>query len=126
MTVPDYPNLLMVYGPNAQGGHGGSLISAAEIEIHYLVAHAARRCWSREIGAVESRRERYEDYSRQVDEIHERMIWSHPGMNTYYRNSRGRVTVATPWRVVDYWEMTRAANLDEYVVEPARALTETG
>jgi 4-hydroxyacetophenone monooxygenase len=125
MTVPDYPNLLMLYGPNAQGGHGGSLIGTAEMQTHYL-ASMLRQMLERGIGAIEPRRELYDDYNRRVDEAHEQMIWTHPGMDTYYRNSRGRVVVNTPWRVIDYWEMTRDADLDEYVVEPARALTETG
>jgi 4-hydroxyacetophenone monooxygenase len=125
MTVPDYPNLMMLYGPNAQGGHGGSLIGTAEMQTHYL-ASMLRQMLERGIGAIEPRRELFEDYNRRVDAAHEQMIWTHPGMDTYYRNSRGRVVVNTPWRVIDYWEMTRDANLDEYVVESARALTETG
>ena len=38
MTVPDYPNLLILYGPNAQGGHGGSLIGTAEMQTNYLAS----------------------------------------------------------------------------------------
>jgi 4-hydroxyacetophenone monooxygenase len=125
MTVPDYPNLFMLYGPNAQGGHGGSLIGTAEMQTHYAVS-LLRQMLERGIGAIEPRRELFEAYNRQVDEAHEQMIWTHPGMDTYYRNSLGRVVVNTPWRVVDYWQMTREADLGEYVTEPARALTETG
>ena len=124
MTVPDYPNLLMLYGPNAQGGHGGSLIGTAEMQTHYAVS-LLRQLLVRGIGAIEPRSDLHEQYSRRVDAAHERMIWTHPGMDTYYRNSRGRVVVNTPWRVVDYWQMTREAELDEYVTEPARALSET-
>jgi 4-hydroxyacetophenone monooxygenase len=29
------------------------------------------------------------------------------------------VVVTTPFRVVDYWHMTREADLDDYVVEAA-------
>jgi 4-hydroxyacetophenone monooxygenase len=125
MTVPDYPNLFMLYGPNAQGGHGGSLIGTAEMQTHYAVS-LLRQMLTGGIGAIEPRRDLYEEYNRRVDAAHEQMIWTHPGMDTYYRNSRGRVVVNTPWRVVDYWEMTREADLGEYVTEPARALTETG
>jgi 4-hydroxyacetophenone monooxygenase len=42
------------------------------------------------------------------------MIWTHPGMSTYYRNPKGRVVSVMPWRLVDYWGMTRAPDLDEY------------
>ena len=41
-------------------------------------------------------------------------------MTTYYRNSRGRVTVNSPWRVVDYWAMTKEPSLDDFVLHPAR------
>jgi 4-hydroxyacetophenone monooxygenase len=125
MTVPDYPNLLILYGPNAQGGHGGSLIGTAEMQTNYL-ASLLRQMLEHGIGAIEPRQELHDEYSRRVDAAHEQMIWTHPGMDTYYRNSRGRVVVNTPWRVVDYWQMTREADLGEYVTEPARALTSDG
>jgi 4-hydroxyacetophenone monooxygenase len=121
ITVPDYPNLLMIYGPNAQGGHGGSLIGTAEIQAHYVVS-LLRQMVERGIGAIEPRQEVYDAYNRRVDEAHAKMIWTHPGMATYYRNSRGRVVVNTPWRVVDYWGMTREADLGEYVVQPVRTM----
>jgi len=42
------------------------------------------------------------------------MIWTHPGMSTYYRNSSGRVFSAMPWRFVDYWRMTHDPDLRQY------------
>jgi 4-hydroxyacetophenone monooxygenase len=78
------------------------------------------RMLGRGLGAVEVREEVYAEYNRRVDEAHERMVWTHPAMETYYRNAHGRVVVTTPFRVVDYWHMTRTADLDDYVVEPVR------
>jgi 4-hydroxyacetophenone monooxygenase len=43
-------------------------------------------------------------------------------MDTWYRNAKGRVVTNSPWRVVDYWRMTHAADLDDFVVEPAAEL----
>ncbi|WFU38372.1 hypothetical protein QA640_28585 [Bradyrhizobium sp. CB82] len=45
---------------------------------------------------------------------HEAMIWTHPGMTTYYRNASGRVFSAMPWRFVDYWRMTHDPDLGDY------------
>ena len=42
------------------------------------------------------------------------MIWTHPGMTTYYRNSQGRVFSAMPWWFVDYWQMTHDVDLKDY------------
>ena len=53
---------------------------------------------------------------RAVDARHADMIWTHPGVSTYYRNSNGRVVLATPWSLLEYWQMTHAVDLDDYEV----------
>ena len=70
----------------------------------------------------EVRQEVHDDYVRRVDAEHEAMIWTHPGMSTYYRNKLGRVISVMPWRLVDYWAMTHAPKLDEYECIPASRL----
>jgi 4-hydroxyacetophenone monooxygenase len=62
------------------------------------------------------------DYTRQHDETHARRIWTHPGMTNWYRNRAGRVVSIMPWRVVDYWRMTREAHLDDFVTEARGAV----
>jgi len=47
------------------------------------------------------------------------LIWTHPGMTTYYRNKQGRVFSAMPWRFVDYWRMTHDPDLGQYRQTPA-------
>ena len=42
------------------------------------------------------------------------MIWTHPGLSTYYRNAAGRVISVMPWRLVDYWQMTRQAQREDF------------
>jgi 4-hydroxyacetophenone monooxygenase len=117
-TVPDFPNLFMLYGPNTQAGHGGSLLSLTESQLHYVIDLLSQML-DHGVGAIECRPEVHDAYNERVDAAHERMVWTHPGMSTYYRNSRGRVVVNTPFRIVDFWHLTRNADLSDYVVEPA-------
>ena len=42
------------------------------------------------------------------------MIWTHEGMTNWYRNAEGRVDTNSPWRLVDYWEMTLEPNPTDY------------
>ncbi len=70
----------------------------------------------RDIAAVEVRREVCDAYNERLDAAHERMIWTHPGMTTYYRNATGRVVTTMPSRQIDYWAMTRRADLDDFLV----------
>ena len=50
----------------------------------------------------------------EVDAAHAKMVWTHPGMSNWYRNAQGRITAAIPWRVVDYRNMVKHADLDAY------------
>ena len=56
----------------------------------------------------------YEDYNRRVDAEHAELVWTHGGMRNWYRNARGRVFAVMPWRLVDYWQMTREPRLEDF------------
>lgn len=120
-VVPDFPNLFTLYGPNLQPGHGGSLIFVVEMQVRYIM-DMIQKMLQDNIGAVEIRKEVHDEYNDKVDLAHEQMVWAHPGMTSYYRNERGRIVVNSPWRNVDFYQMTREANLEEYVAEPVGEL----
>ncbi len=119
-VVPSFPNFFCLYGPNTQFGHGGSLITVMERQMHYVMS-VLGQMFERHIAAVDVRQHVHDAYNHKVDQLHEGMVWTHRGMDTYYRNSRGRVVVNNPFRMVDFWKMVDVANLDEYVLTPATA-----
>lgn len=116
-VVPEFPNFFTLYGPNLQPGHGGSLIFVVEMQVRYIM-DMLRKMAELGHGAVEVRQDVHDRYNEDVAAEHENMVWTHPGMTTYYRNSRGRITINSPYRNVDFFEMTREVNLDDYVTEP--------
>jgi 4-hydroxyacetophenone monooxygenase len=118
-TVPGFPNLFMLYGPNTQQGHGGSLISAIECQVDYI-AKLARKMVEEDIAVIDVKRDVFECYNDQVHEAHQEMIWTHPGVDTYYRNAKGRVVVNSPFRLVDFWSMTKKSDLGDYQTYPSR------
>jgi 4-hydroxyacetophenone monooxygenase len=113
LNVPDFPNLFCMLGPNTGPAHGGSVIFQSECQSRYISACLVDMI-ERGIAAVDVRQEILDDYVSKVDAEHEAMIWTHPGMTTYYRNTSGRVFSAMPWRFVDYWAMTHDVDLDRY------------
>lgn len=117
MTTPDFPNLFIMFGPNINLGHGGSYMFAGECQARYI-AQLCGEIARRGGGAVEVRRDVHDGYNATVDDEHSRMIWSHRGMDTWYRNAAGRIVTNSPWRVVDYWAMTHDVDLSDFVVEP--------
>lgn len=118
ITVPDFPNLFITSGPGTALGHGGSFITIAECQVRYIVDLLVTMV-ERDLRAIEVRPEIEDTYRQRHDEAHRRMLWTHPGMTNWYRNAAGRVVSTMPWRIVDYWRMTRAADLDDYRLEPA-------
>jgi 4-hydroxyacetophenone monooxygenase len=119
ITVAGFPNLFLTSGPGTALGHGGSHITIAECQVRYIV-EVITDMVNCGIGAIEVRPEAYADYARRQDEAHARMIWSQPAMRNWYRNTLGRVISALPWRIVDYWQMTRRVRWDDFTTEPAR------
>ncbi|WP_372022345.1 NAD(P)/FAD-dependent oxidoreductase (plasmid) [Tistrella mobilis] len=121
-AVPGFPNFFMLLGPNVGLGHGGSIISAVELQCDYLLS-ALDEMFRRGAATIEVRPEIHDDYNRRVDEAHAKMVWTHEGMENWYRNSRGRVVAITPWRNDDFWRMTRTVAPADYVFDgrPAAA-----
>jgi 4-hydroxyacetophenone monooxygenase len=118
LTVPDFPNFFCMLGPNSGPAHGGSVIFQSECQSRYISACLADMI-ERDVAAIDVRQDVHDDYVRKVDAEHEAMIWTHPGMTTYYRNSSGRVFSAMPWRFVDYWRMTHDPDLGQYSLTKA-------
>ncbi|MBS44505.1 MAG: monooxygenase [Nocardioides sp.] len=120
VTVPDFPNLFIMTGPNTALGHGGSFITILECQVRYIMS-ALTAMARDDLGALECRQDVCDDYNERVDEAHARMVWTHPAMDNWYRNADGRVVAVLPWRIIDYWTMTREIDLGDYAVEPAAA-----
>jgi len=116
MMVPQFPNLFCLYGPNTQTA-GGSLLFVIESQIHYMT-NLLVKLQKEGLVTAEPTAEVFSNYNQRVDIANENMIWTHSGMETYYRNARGRVVVVNPFRAVDFWAMTREADLSEFKCEP--------
>lgn len=113
ITVPGFPNLFCMQGPNTGLGHGGSAMFTAECQANYI-ADALAMMLRERISSLEAKQEAHDAYVAKTDAEHEKMIWTHPGMSTYYRNSLGRVFSVMPWRLVDFWKMTRRAEARDF------------
>jgi 4-hydroxyacetophenone monooxygenase len=113
VTVPDFPNMFIINGPNTNAGHGGSAIHGTEYQVRYAM-QAIRHLLTSSTPAIEVDRGVFEEYNAELDEALSHTIWSHRGMTTYYRNGVGRIVVSSPWTYVDYWNRTRSLEPADY------------
>jgi 4-hydroxyacetophenone monooxygenase len=119
ITVPEFPNFFLIYGPNTNLSHGGSAVFHSECQIRYIM-QGLRELIETGAGALEVRPEPFWDYQEKVDAAHREMVWSHPGVTSWYKNGAGRVHAASPWRLVDYRNMTAVFDPSEYVFTSAK------
>jgi len=113
MSVAGFPNLFCMLGPGTGLGHGGSAIFQSEVQARYVVESVTGMLNSGD-QYMEVKKEVQQDFVDRLDTEHAQMIWMHPGLQTYYRNAKGRVFSLLPWRVVDYWHMARHVDRDHY------------
>jgi 4-hydroxyacetophenone monooxygenase len=116
--VPGFPNFFILLGPNVGAGHGGSMIRNIENQAHYAL-RIIDAMIARDASAVEVREDVYSAYVAKLDAAHEKLVWTHPGAENWYRNARGRIIAITPWRNDAFWRMTREANPDDLTFEHA-------
>jgi 4-hydroxyacetophenone monooxygenase len=119
MTVPEFPNLFVLYGPNSNFAHGGSAIFMAECQVNYIV-RLLELMEKNGHFVAEIRREIHDRYNDRMDAALQTFAWAHPAARSWYRNASGRVVTNQPWRLVDYWHLTRKPEPAEYLFEEER------
>jgi len=114
VTMPDFPNLFVIYGPNMQARSGG-LFAWLELWARYSLDCIVQMI---EGGhrTIECRREVFDAYNAKLDAAQDECIWSLEGARSYYINEHGRQAVNNPLRPSVTYESIRHANLADYHV----------
>lgn len=113
MAVEGFPNFFTMIGPNSGPAHGGSVVFQAECQTRYMTSLIVKML-EQGSDSFEVKPDVLRQYVDKVDAEHEKLIWTHPGVASYYKNRHGRVISVMPWRFVDYWQMTHDVDLTDY------------
>lgn len=116
VTVPGFPNLFLLGGPNSFPG-SGSYMHSIEVQMRY-VSKLLKEMQQARARFVEPRLDVFERFNRQLDAVSMKTVWAHPGLKTYYCNQYGRLVFLSPFRNIDYWDLTANSGLQDYVVTP--------
>ncbi|MGQ5702623.1 FAD-dependent oxidoreductase [Sandaracinobacteroides sp. A072] len=117
LTVPGYPNFFMLYGPNTNIVVNGSIIFFSECAVRYLVECARMLAESGAV-AMKVRPEVHDSFNARVDAENEKMAWGQPGVTSWYKNEKGRVSQNWPFALVDYWKATLKPDPEDYDLVP--------
>jgi len=91
------------------------VIAVLECQVNYIVK-ASGALLEDGYATMVRRRDVHDAYNARVDAEHEHLVWRHPRVHSYYNNSKGRVTTNMPWKLLDYWRMTKEPALDDFVL----------
>ncbi|WP_406432137.1 NAD(P)/FAD-dependent oxidoreductase [Streptomyces sp. NBC_00631] len=118
VTVPGFPNLFCLAGPNTGLVAIGSQTFMAECGIHY-VSECLRHLLTTGAAAVEPTQEAYHAYVQWVEQGNRGMAWAAVPEASWYRNASGTNTVVWPYPLLTYYEITRTMDEDEMIVSHA-------
>jgi 4-hydroxyacetophenone monooxygenase len=118
ITVPNFPNLFCLYGPGTNLAHGASLFFHSECQMRFTM-DAIRQVLTAGMRTIEVRKDVHDEYiARHQAEISQ-LVWAHPSItHSHYKNPAGKIFTLSPWRMELYWEWTRSADMDDFVVTP--------
>ncbi|MFD6894388.1 flavin-containing monooxygenase [Rhodococcus sp. NPDC060086] len=127
LAVPQFPNLFVLYGPNAQPATGGGIgVGGLPAWMESWVGYIARVMVAVIEGGddcAEVTEAAFWEYNNAVDETARKMIWLDPAANpekNYYVNEHGRLSTSTPLPGLDLGTRFLNFERDDFI------LTRTG
>src|SRR5215213_2154914 len=94
LSVPGFPNMFLLYGPNTNGG-SGSVIFTLEAGIRHVIA-ALEELERADAERIEVKRETAERFDRELREALAGTVW-HTGCTNWYVDANGNDPNQWPW-----------------------------
>jgi cation diffusion facilitator CzcD-associated flavoprotein CzcO len=114
ISVPGFPSLFLVYGPNTNTS-GGSIIAYEEAQASYI-RQALEQVRQRRAAAIEVRADVEAQSDREVQAAFAGTAWTQ--CNSWYRDEHGRIVTNWPTYMRDYEHRTRTLDPGEYRFVP--------
>jgi len=123
ITVPNFPNLFIMYGPNTNIVVNGSIIFFSECEMRYIQGLIELLLKSN-AASIEVKKDVHDKFNVHVDETNRKMAWGSPNVTSWYKNKKGRVSQNWPYPLVDYWNATQKPNPADFELHGAKVAAE--
>jgi cation diffusion facilitator CzcD-associated flavoprotein CzcO len=116
-TVPGFPNLFLIVGPNTGVGHN-SMVFMIESQLRYVL-DALDRMDRAQLAAVDTRPDVADAYNERLQQRMQRTVWSTGGCSSWYQARDGRITTLWPGSTLAFRWHTRRFRLDHHETLPA-------
>lgn len=120
ITVPEFPNLFLIYGPGTHLAHGGSLIFQSELQMRYI-DQCLKWLAEKNLHSLEPTPEAATQWHERTQAEIKKMVWSHPAVkHSYFKNADGEIHTVSPWRLDEYWAAVREPDWSEFVLRQGK------
>jgi cation diffusion facilitator CzcD-associated flavoprotein CzcO len=118
MSIPGFPNMFLLYGPNTNGGTG-SVIYTIEAGMAHVVAALAELARA-DARRIEVRRQAAERFDRELRAALNGTVW-HTGCTSWYVDEHGNDPSQWPWLWSTYRRRTARIDRSAYELSGAAA-----
>ena len=113
ITVANFPNLFIMYGPNTNLGHN-SIIVMSEAQANYI-AQCAKAIADNNWKAMEVSEEVMQSYHQSTQKRLEEMIWAKIE-DSWYKSANGNIPNNYPGRTMEYMRKTKKVDFGAYLI----------
>jgi 4-hydroxyacetophenone monooxygenase len=117
ITIPGFPNLFCLYGPNTNIVINGSIIYFSECGVRYILG-CLELLLREHQHSLDVRKDVHDAFNELVDGENRMMAWGWSDVHSWYKNEHGRVAQNWPFTLLEYWQRTLAPDPDDFVATP--------
>ena len=111
ITVKDFPNFYMLYGPNTNLGHN-SIVYMLESQIHYTLK-SIKLLNKKGIKYLNIRQNKHDSFNERIQKQVKNTVWE-KGCESWYKTEEGKNTINWPDFTFKYRHKTRNVKLKDY------------
>lgn len=104
-SIPNFPNLFIVTGPNTGIGHT-SAIFVIEAQMNYIM-RSIQEANKTESKTIEVKQDAEHTYTTMIHDEMKKTVWDHGGCTSWYKSKSGKVIAMFPGFSFSYYQMAK-------------------
>ncbi|MGB0918135.1 MAG: flavin-containing monooxygenase [Flavobacteriales bacterium] len=113
-SIPKFPNLFIVTGPNTGIGHT-SAIFIIEAQMHYMMK-SIKQVLSKNAKSIEVKHDSEEEYTNMIHSEMEQTVWKSGGCNSWYQSKSGHIVAMFPGFSFTYLRMAKNFKPNHHII----------
>jgi cation diffusion facilitator CzcD-associated flavoprotein CzcO len=114
-SLPDFPNMFIVTGPNTGIGHT-SAIFVIEAQMNYIM-NAINYVDAAGAKSIEVTPEAEERYTHHIHQEMKKTVWDKGGCNSWYKSKSGKVIAMFPGFSFSYWLLAKKFKRADHLIK---------